>query len=84
MEDPGENGAHPLGATSLNSVPGHQQEEKLVKLGDQPGVSGEGSYRRVWQGQDRWEGSPEWEEVFTPDPCSGLGVCPQALSRPTV
>ncbi|XP_031245108.1 ras and Rab interactor 1 isoform X1 [Mastomys coucha] len=28
MEDPGETGAHPLGATSLNFVPGHQQKEK--------------------------------------------------------
>ncbi|XP_036057528.1 ras and Rab interactor 1 isoform X2 [Onychomys torridus] len=28
MEDPGETGAHPLGATNLNFVPGHQQKEK--------------------------------------------------------
>nr|XP_006980826.1 ras and Rab interactor 1 [Peromyscus maniculatus bairdii] len=28
MEDPGETGAHPLGATNLNLVPGHQQKEK--------------------------------------------------------
>lgn len=55
MEDPGETGAHPLGATSLNFVPGHQQKEKLVKLGDQPGAGAEGSYRRIWQGQGRWE-----------------------------
>uniref|UniRef100_A0A286YDL8 Ras and Rab interactor 1 n=2 Tax=Mus TaxID=862507 RepID=A0A286YDL8_MOUSE len=27
MEDPGETGAHPLGATNLNFVPGHQQKE---------------------------------------------------------
>lgn len=55
MEDPGETGAHPLGATNLNFVPGHQQKEKLVKLGGQPGASGEGRSRRSWQGQDRWE-----------------------------
>lgn len=55
MEDPGETGAHPLGATSLNFVPGHQQKEKLVNLGDQPGAVGEGSYRRIWRGQDGWE-----------------------------
>ncbi|CAO2584244.1 Ras and Rab interactor 1 [Lemmus lemmus] len=28
MEDPGERGAHPLGAANLNFVPGHQQKEK--------------------------------------------------------
>lgn len=35
MEDPGETGAHPLGAANLNFVPRHQQKEKLVKLGGQ-------------------------------------------------
>lgn len=46
MEDPGETGAHPLGATNLNLVPGHQQKEKLVKLGGQPGTGGG---RGQWQ-----------------------------------
>lgn len=83
MEDPGETGAHPLGAANLNFLPGHQQKEKLVKLGGQPGAEGKGSGKRVRQRQNRWEAQNR-EEVFTPDPCSGPGVCPQAISRPTV
>lgn len=83
MEDPGETGAHPLGAANLNFLPGHQQKEKLVKLGGQPGAEGKGSGKRVRQRQDRWEAQNR-EEVFTADPYSGPGVCPQAISRPTV
>ncbi|XP_021078113.1 ras and Rab interactor 1 [Mus pahari] len=42
MEDPGETGEHPLGATSLNFVPGHQQKEKPSPdpLYDTPDVRG--------------------------------------------
>lgn len=57
MEDPGETGAHPLGATNLNLVPGHQQKEKLVKLGGQPGTGGG---RGQWQdggGSERGSGA---------------------------
>lgn len=48
MEDPGETGAHPLGATSLNFVPGYQQEEKpspdpLYDTPDARGVQAGGS-----------------------------------------
>lgn len=50
MEDPEETGAEPLGAASLNFVPGHHQKEKLVKLGDEPGAGGVGSDRRIRQG----------------------------------
>lgn len=51
MEDPGETGAHPLGATSLNFVPGHQQKEKLVKLG------GSARCRAACEGEAASEGS---------------------------
>lgn len=51
MEDPGETGAHPLGATSLNFVPGHQQKEKLVKLG------GPARCRAACEGEAASEGS---------------------------
>lgn len=48
MEDPGETEAHPLGATSLNFVPGYQQEEKpspdpLYDTPDARGVQAGGS-----------------------------------------
>lgn len=75
MEDPEEKGAHPLGDAGRNFVPGNQQKEKLVKLGNQPGAGGSGSDRRLWQGQVRWEAQNE-KEMFTSDSCSGLGVCP--------
>lgn len=77
MEDPGDTEAHPLGTANLNFVPGHQQKEKLVKLGGQLGAGGEGSDRKVWQRQmDRWE-AQDGEEVLAQTPAQ---VCVSAPS----